>query len=154
MLCLKPLELSIRIFWVAKTACPDTVVLAKFRPNDGHWEDPETFLWAADPGKYALATKPSVGVSFHLSITPAWSSVAKKLPPFITATRESGSPSLATNSSSPQNPEPCLKILGPRRPPELFRVFRSTRSQNLNCPIDWTGGVSWVRASPGCCRQQ
>jgi hypothetical protein len=51
VLCLKPLELSIRVFWVAKTACPDTVVLAKFRPNDGHWEDPEMFLWAADPGK-------------------------------------------------------------------------------------------------------
>lgn len=49
VLCLKPLELSIRIFWGAKTECPDTIVVQKFRPNDGHWEDPETFLWPADP---------------------------------------------------------------------------------------------------------
>lgn len=51
VLCLKPLELSLRIFWSEKEACPDTIVLAKFRPNDGHWEDPETFLWPAKPDK-------------------------------------------------------------------------------------------------------
>ncbi|HXM65813.1 MAG TPA: hypothetical protein VN911_03705 [Candidatus Acidoferrum sp.] len=51
VLCLKPLELTIRIFWTAKEECPDTIVLAKFPPNDGHWEDPETFLWPADPAK-------------------------------------------------------------------------------------------------------
>jgi len=51
VLCLKPLELSIRIFWVSKAACPGTIVLQKFRPNDGHWEDPETYLWPADPKK-------------------------------------------------------------------------------------------------------
>lgn len=26
--------------------------------------------------------------------------------------------------------------------------------ERLNCFIDWTGGVSWARTSPGCCRQQ
>lgn len=51
VLCLKPLELSIRVFWGSKAACPDTVVVQKFRPNDGHWGDPETFLWPADSGK-------------------------------------------------------------------------------------------------------
>ena len=34
------------------------------------------------------------------------------------------------------------------------QVFRPTRWKNLDCFIDWTGGVSWARASPGCCRQQ
>src|SRR5207245_11231867 len=41
---------------------------------------------------------------------------------------------------------------------EIFHQLGSgvpvNRSQNLNCFIDWTGGVSWARASLGCCRQQ
>jgi hypothetical protein len=57
VLCLKPLELSIRIFWSAKPPCPDTIVVTRFRPNDGHWEDPETFLWVAEPKKIRAYNK-------------------------------------------------------------------------------------------------
>jgi len=49
VLCLKPDELSVRIFWGGKISCDDRIVIGKFTPNDSHWDDPETFLWAAPP---------------------------------------------------------------------------------------------------------
>jgi len=48
VLCLKPEQLSVRLFWGGKRRCDDTIVLARYRPNDGHWDDPETVLWPAD----------------------------------------------------------------------------------------------------------
>jgi hypothetical protein len=49
VLCLKPDELLVRIFWSGKTSCDDKIVLDHVRSGDGHWDDPETFLWAASP---------------------------------------------------------------------------------------------------------
>src|SRR5579864_1032001 len=49
VLCLKPDELSVRIFWGGKTRCDDKISLGKFTPNDGHWDDPETVMVPASP---------------------------------------------------------------------------------------------------------
>ena len=51
VLCIKPDQLSVRLFWGGKAMCSDTIVLAQFRANDGHWDDPETVLWPADARK-------------------------------------------------------------------------------------------------------
>jgi hypothetical protein len=49
VLCIMPEELSARIFWGGKTKCDDKIVIARFRPGDGHWDDPDTILWPAPP---------------------------------------------------------------------------------------------------------
>lgn len=51
VLCLTPEDLFVRLFWGGKTRCSNTIVLGRFRPNDGHWDDPDTVLWPADPKK-------------------------------------------------------------------------------------------------------
>lgn len=51
VLCIKSNELSVRLFWGGQAMCSAKIVLAQFRPNDGHWDDPETVLWPADAQK-------------------------------------------------------------------------------------------------------
>jgi hypothetical protein len=51
VLCIEPDQLSVRLFWGGKAKCSDTILLTKFRANDGHWDDPDTVLWPADAQK-------------------------------------------------------------------------------------------------------
>jgi len=51
VLCIEPDQLSVRLFWGGKAKCSDTILLAQFRENDGHWDDPDTVLWPADAQK-------------------------------------------------------------------------------------------------------
>lgn len=51
ILCVKPQEFSVRVFWGGPTRCSDTIVLANSRPPDPTGDNPGTVLWPADAKK-------------------------------------------------------------------------------------------------------
>jgi hypothetical protein len=51
VLCAKPQEFSVRIFWGGETRCSDTIVLAHSQPPVPTGDNPGTVLWPADAKK-------------------------------------------------------------------------------------------------------
>ena len=90
VLCLKPDELSVRLFWSGKTSCDDKIVLNHFRSGDGHWDDPEAFLWAAPLKPSGHTTTHLADANFQFSIIPASRSAAVRPRSSTTVSRGSG----------------------------------------------------------------